>query len=95
MIRMLLLPLLLAACDAGLPPPPTAAQNRIAPRLVSLDPILAQTEPASRAQAAQAGLDLRGRRIEGRSIAVPATEDIAERGERLRQRAADLRAAEI
>ncbi|CTQ50325.1 hypothetical protein [Jannaschia donghaensis] len=94
-----LLLLLLPACDPGLPPANAAisaqAQAQGFPRLLPLDPLLAEGTRASRAAAAQASLRARGAGLRGARITAPATGDLATRGQRLRQRAAELRAVDI
>ncbi|MFO6463056.1 hypothetical protein ACK8OR_01580 [Jannaschia sp. KMU-145] len=99
MIRVLLLIPCLAACAPDLPPADgtisAAAQASAFPELVPLTPLLAEAARPSRAAVAQDALLARGARLSGRRIIGPATGDLAERGRRLRARAAELRAAEV
>ena len=90
---------LLGACGAELPPPDAAlsaeAQRAAFPRLLPLDPLLA--EGARPPRAATAGAELRGRadRLTGTAIPAPDTGDLPSRGEALRARAEALRDADV
>lgn len=91
--------LLLPACDPGLPTAGAAisaeALAQDAPRLVPLDPVLAEGVRVSRAAAAQSELRVRATALTGARIDVPSTGDLTARGSRLRDRAAQLRAVDI
>ncbi|MEM7643855.1 MAG: hypothetical protein AAF366_15185 [Pseudomonadota bacterium] len=93
------LPFLLLTACAQLPPEaatlPRPAPDLPFPRLVPLSPLLAETQVPPRAQPAGDALRARGAALARRAIAPPVTGDLAARGDRLRQRAAELRAAEI
>lgn len=93
-MRALPLILCLAAC-AELPPledsVSPAALNAPFPKLVPLDPLLAQSAIPSRAEAAQGALQVRSDRLRRRAIPSPGTGDLAARARRLRERAEILR----
>ncbi|SFJ57365.1 hypothetical protein [Jannaschia pohangensis] len=99
MIRPIFLVLFCAACGADLPPIEGTISDRARsqpfPTLVPLDPILAETARPSRAALAEAELRGRATRLTRQSIGRPITGDLAERGRRLRDRAARLRAIQI
>lgn len=94
-----LIPLLLLGACAELPPVDgtisAAARSQAAPVLVPLDPLLAEGDRASRAAAAADTLRARGAALSRATVPAPRNADLAERGQRLRARAARLRAAEI
>ncbi|SDZ52418.1 hypothetical protein SAMN05444004_11910 [Jannaschia faecimaris] len=91
--------LLLPACDPGLPPAKTAmsatAQAQPFPQLLPLDMLLAEGSRPSRAAAAQQELQGRAARLTGARITPPVTGGLEARGQRLRERAAQLRAVDI
>lgn len=94
----ILLTLSLAAC-AELPPVEgsisPAARAAPFPELIPLDGLLAEAATPSRAAAAQAELEQRSARLRGVALPSPGTGDLAERGRRLRERAAALQAAPV
>ena len=98
MIRLLPPLVLLAAC-AELPPADgaisRAAQERPAPVLLPLDPLLAEGARPSRAAAAQDEIEARGAALSRATIPAPQNGELETRARRLRERAAELRAAEI
>ncbi|MCK0166249.1 hypothetical protein MWU52_01660 [Jannaschia sp. S6380] len=97
MIRFL--PFLMLSACAELPPVEgtisAAAQRQPAPELAPLDPLLAEGRRVSRAAAAEGDLRARGAALSQAGVAAPETDDLAERGRRLRERAERLRAVEI
>ena len=72
-----------------------AARDAPFPRLVPLDPLLAEGGRPSRAEAAGIELRARGAALAGAAVAAPTDADLAARGAALRARAAALRDAPI
>lgn len=94
-----LLPLFLLSACAVLPPEAATLPDRNTelafPRLVPLNPLLAETDVPPRAQPAGEALEARRQALSRRAVTRPETSDLAARGARLRARAAELRDAEI
>ncbi|MGB3407285.1 MAG: hypothetical protein WBA67_07295 [Jannaschia sp.] len=99
MIRSLALCLALAACGGSVPSLDTTisdgARGQPFPRLEPIDALLTEAARPSRAVSEQDILAARGSSLARRGIAPPAGGSLEDRGQRLRDRAAQLRAVAI